>query len=90
VHRILKGLPDIEARLDGRKAPGSLGGDGSIVVHPVPQIALCYIFYEADDDFPAAVTCLFSQNADRFLPVDGLADMGEYTSRAMIDIVAGQ
>jgi hypothetical protein len=88
VHRILQAMPTVRAALDGRDAPADLGGDGAVVVHPLPKIALCYLFYEADEDFPASVTCLFSQNADRFLPVDGLADVGEYTSRAMIGIVA--
>ena len=47
----------------------------------------CYILYEADEDFPAAVTCLYSSNADRFMPMDGLADVGEYTSKKIIDLV---
>jgi hypothetical protein len=34
------------------------------------------------------VTCLLSANAQRFLPTDALADVGEYTSRAMIDALA--
>jgi hypothetical protein len=46
-----------------------------------------FIFYEADDDFPASVTCLFSNNANQFLPVDGLADVGEYTSRNILNLI---
>ncbi|MGD8834917.1 MAG: DUF3786 domain-containing protein [Desulfobacteraceae bacterium] len=45
------------------------------------------MFYEADEDFPASVTCLYSHNANRFMPMDGLADVGEYTSRAVLEIV---
>lgn len=45
------------------------------------------IFCEADEDFPASATCLFSSNADEFLPIDGLADLGEYTSRAILGVV---
>ena len=59
-------------------------GDWSLVVTPLPKIALCYHFYLPDEDFPANVTCLFSNNAHRFLPTDALADVGEYMSRAMI------
>lgn len=74
--------------LAGESAPSDLGGDRAILVRPLPKIALCYIFYEADEDFPASVTCLYSNNADRFMPMDGLADVGEYTSRAIQDIIA--
>ncbi len=77
----------IMERLRGGKAPSDMGGDFSFAVYPLPKIALCYIFYEADEDFPASVTCLFSNNALTFLPIDGLADTGEYTSRKIIAIL---
>ena len=72
--------------LDGDVAPPALGGDFGFIVRPLPKITLCYLFYLADDDFPASATCLFSSNADCFLPVDGLADTAEYTSRRIIAI----
>lgn len=62
-------------------------GDFGFIVHPLPKIALCYIFYEADEDFPASVTCLFSSNARLFLTVDGLADVGEYCSKAILHLL---
>jgi len=65
------------------------GGDFAFTLFPLPKIALCYIFYEADEDFPASVTCLFSNNANQFLPIDGLADVGEYTSKKILDLVSG-
>jgi len=40
-----------------------------------------------DDEFPASVTCLFSQNAADFLSTDALADTGEYTSKKIFDIL---
>jgi len=73
--------------LKGENAPAETGGDFSFIVYPLPKIALCYIFYEADDDFPASVTCLYSNNARNFLPVDGLADVGEYTSRIILKLI---
>ncbi len=73
--------------LKGCKAPAGIGGDFSFMVYPLPKIALCYIFYEADEDFPASVTCLYSNNAVSFLPIDALADVGEYTSKKMLDII---
>jgi hypothetical protein len=74
-------------QLCGHNAPKTIGGDFAFIVHPLPKIALCYILYLADDEFPASVTCLFSNNAHCFLPTDALADVGEYTSRKIIDII---
>ncbi|MCF8025436.1 MAG: DUF3786 domain-containing protein [Desulfobacteraceae bacterium] len=80
-------LPQIKQTFCGKNAPEEVSGDFAFVVYPLPKIALCYIFYEADEDFPASATCLYSQNADLFLPIDGLADTGEYTSRKILEIV---
>ena len=87
VAKIKKAVQTITNKLKGEKAPSETGGDFSFIVYPLPKIALCYIFYEAYDDFPASVTCLFSNNANQFLPVDGLADVGEYTSRRILDLI---
>lgn len=61
--------------------------DGGFLLQPLPKIALAYLFYLPDEDFPASVTCLFSQNARDFLPLDALADVGEYTSRALMALL---
>lgn len=87
VHRIKTNIRTITEKLQGMAAPASVGGDFAFVVHPFPKIALCYIFYEADEEFPASVTCLFSSNANRFMPNDGLADTGEYTSRKILKLL---
>jgi hypothetical protein len=73
----------------GEKGPEGVAGDFSFVLYPLPKIALCYIFYLPDEEFPASVTCLFSQNALSFMPLDGLADVAEYTSRAIIKLIKG-
>jgi hypothetical protein len=70
----------------GDPTPAGTPGDAAFVVRPLPKIALCYILYAADEEFPAAATCLFSSNADAFLPLDALADVGEYTSRRLIQL----
>jgi hypothetical protein len=80
-HRIIE-------TLNGCESPSNVGGDFSFMVYPLPKIALSYIFYEADEDFPASVTCLYSNNALSFLPIDGLADVGEYTSKKILDLIA--
>lgn len=90
VHRIKEKSELIKKRLSGHAAPASAGGDFSFVVRPLPKIFLCYIFYEADEDFPPSATCLYSGNAGRFMPVDGLADVGEYTSKIILEMVSPQ
>ena len=71
----------------GAPLTNQMGGDLVIKVTPLPKIQLAYVFYQADDEFPASAKCLLSSNAGCFLPVDGLADVGEYTSKAMISML---
>lgn len=87
VHLIKRYRDKIIEKLDGQETPPSVPGDFSMLLYPLPKVALCYIFYEADDDFDAGVTCLYSNNASRFMPVDGLADVGEYTSKTILEII---
>ncbi len=61
-------------------------GDFSLVLYPLPKIALCYVFYLSDEEFPASATVLFSANARTFMPLDGLADVAEYTSKEIIQL----
>jgi hypothetical protein len=72
---------------DGVSDPAGAAGDFSLLLHPLPKIALCYIFYLPDEEFPASATCLFSSNALSFMPLDGLADCGEYTSKKILDLI---
>ena len=81
-------IESITERLSGQPAPPTVSGDFAFVVRPLPKIYLCYIFYEADEDFPPSVICLYSANANRFMPMDGLADIGEYTSKTILNILA--
>ena len=89
VEAVKAGMPFIKERLHGTDAPRDVSGDFAFVVYPLPKIALCYIFYEADDDFPASVTCLYSNNANMLLPLDPLADTGEYASKKIIELARG-
>ena len=73
--------------LDGEAAAHSASGDFSFLVRPLPKIARGYIFYRADDEFPASAACLCSRNAMEFMPVDGLADVGEYTSKKILSLM---
>ena len=87
VGKIKESVQIITKRLKGEDSPAGTGGDFSFIVYPLPKIALCYIFYEADEDFPASVTCLYSNNANLFLPIDGLADVGEYCSKTILELM---
>jgi len=87
VDKIFENRQSIYEHMDGADAPKSLGGDFAFYVWPLPKIMLCYIFYLSDDDFPASATCLFSNNASKFLPNDALADTGEYTSKYIISLL---
>ena len=77
----------IAQRLKGTLGSDNDAGDFSLIIYPLPKIALNYIFYRADDDFPASATCLFSNNAATFLPTDALADTAEYTSKKILDML---
>lgn len=85
VPKIGKQMSGIMEKLSGEK---NRDGDFSFILRPLPKIALCYIFYEADEEFPASVNCLYSNNASLFMPMDGLADVGEYTSAAIIRLLS--
>jgi hypothetical protein len=87
VEKIQNAQNRIMRNLRGREAVDLAGGDFSFLVRPLPKISLCYIFYLADEDFPASVTCLFSNNASTYLPMDALADVGEYTSRTLLSLL---
>ncbi len=88
VSKIEAGRRAILKAMSGDDAAGLSSGDFSFQVCPLPKITLRYIFYRSDEDFPASATCLFSCNALRFMPLDGLADLAEYTSRRILELVA--
>ena len=78
-----KGIIEV---FDGHENEGT-SGDFSFTLYPLPKVPLSYIFYAADEEFPASVICLFAANAESFMPVDGLADVAEHTARKIIRIV---
>jgi hypothetical protein len=78
---------DIITKSFGGLEDGLDSGDFSFILYPLPKVALCYVFYLQDDDFPASVTCLFQNNALSFMPLDGLADVAEYTSKGILGLL---
>jgi hypothetical protein len=87
IDKIEQGIDRVAEKLSGEVGSDADVGDFSFCVRPLPKIVLNYIFYRADDEFPAAAICLFSNNAQSFLPIDALADTGEYTSKKIIELV---
>jgi hypothetical protein len=89
VFRIRALSEQIKAAFGGADGAPSLDGDFSLLLFPLPKVALTYVFYLPDEEFPASVTCLFSSNALSFMPLDGLADVGEYTSMRLAEMASG-
>jgi len=77
----------IVSGFSGSENADALSGDFSFTLFPLPRVPLYYIFHLPDEDFPAAVTCLFANNASLFMPIDGLADVAEYTAKKIISII---
>ncbi len=71
----------------GQINPDAPSGDFSFTLLPLPRIPLYYIFNLPDEEFPASVTCLFAANANLIMPLDGLADVAEYTGKKLIAIL---
>ncbi len=78
----------LAAVFSGRVNADPLSGDFSFTLYPLPRLPLYYIFHLPDEDFPASVTCLFAANAPDFMPLDGLADVAEYTGKRIMALVA--
>lgn len=87
VNAIKQNIAKVAEGLNGYIPEKPQSGDFSFIVYPLPKLALCYIFYEDDEDFPPSVTCLYSNNASQFVPNDALADVGEYTSKKIISLI---
>jgi len=86
VDEIRRNKGTIISAFDGKENEKTKG-DFSFTLYPLPKVPLHYIFYLADEEFPASVTCLLASNAELFMPVDGLADVGEYTAKRIVEIV---
>jgi hypothetical protein len=84
---IMRHQQDLALRFSGHINPDAPSGDFSFILYPLPRIPLYYIFYLADEEFPASVTCLFPANATNLMPVAGLADVAEFTARKIIERV---
>ena len=87
VEKLQARVADVTGTFNTDPAGEAAGGDFSFRLQPLPKIWLEFICYLPDEDFPASVTCLYSNNAHRFLTTDALADVGEYTVKKMITLL---
>jgi hypothetical protein len=78
----------IVSRFSGHVNLDAPSGDFSFTLYPLPRVPLYYVFHLPDEEFPAGVSCLFASNALEFMPLDGLADVAEYTARRIIATLA--
>lgn len=89
VTRIHQHQERLAAAFSGRVNVAPPSGDFSFTLYPLPRVPLYYIFHLPDEEFPASVTCLFAANAPDFMPLDGLADVAEYTGKKLVVLLAG-
>ncbi len=87
VERIFQNQQAILDAFSGHVNHDAPSGDFSFTLYPLPKIPLYYIFHRADEEFPAAVTCLFGARAHQFMPLDALADVAEYTGRTLLSLL---
>ena len=87
VEKLERRIELLTAAFNTDPAAPANNGDFSFRLQPLPKIWLEFICYLPDEEFPAAVTCLYSHNADRFLTTDALADVGEYTVKKIIALL---
>jgi hypothetical protein len=80
----------IATRFSGHLNRDAASGDFSFTLRPLPRVPLYYIFHLPDEEFPASVTCLFGANAMDFMPLDGLADVAECTTKRIIGLLGGR
>lgn len=85
-------VPKIKMHLDhllqifsGHPNTDAPSGDFSFTLYPLPRLPLYYIIHEPDEEFPAAVTCLFGSGCASFMPLDALADVAEYTAQSLLE-----
>lgn len=86
---IEKRQEEVARRFSGFVNDDRTSGDFSFTLYPLPRIALYYVFHLPDEEFPASVTALFGASSVRCMPLDGLADVAEYTAKRLAEMVRG-
>lgn len=61
-------------------------GDAAYAFRALPNISLAVVWWAGDDEFPANAGVLFDASAGRYLPTDGLAALGKFLCRGLLNI----
>ena len=72
--------------LGGVPAPG---GDHAFILYAFPTIPIKYIFWDGDDEVPAAANVLFDANVTDFTHPEDVIGLGEYGAYYLIDCLQG-
>lgn len=87
IHRLQQQILEIFSGHPNEDAPS---GDFSFTLYPLPRVPIYYVLHLPDEEFPASVTALFGASALRCMPLDGLADVAEYTARRIKALCAAK
>jgi len=55
-------------------------GDCGYAFDVLPQVKVALVYWKGDEEFPPTASVLFDASAERYLPVDGLAQLGRMVS----------
>lgn len=59
-------------------------GDASFAFQVLPRVNLAVVYWAGDEEFPPNASVLFDEAASRYLPVDGLANLGRMLTSRII------
>jgi hypothetical protein len=76
-----KGFRDIGIKLGGEPAEV---GDASFTLEVFPSIALQYVLWEGDEEFPPTVQLLFDASVDHYLSLEDIVVLGQMVTGRLI------
>jgi len=59
-------------------------GNGSFTLHPFPRVALTFILWEGDEDFPPSVKVLFERSIPAYLPLEDIVVVSKMAATRII------
>jgi len=60
-------------------------GDASFILHAFPRVALQYVLWEGDEEFPPSVQLLFDASVDHYLTLEDMVVLGQVTAGRLIN-----
>ena len=76
-----------DAFVDAGKAFGGSEeeyGNGSFTLHPFPRVALTFILWEGDEDFPPSIKVLFDRSIPAYLPLEDIVVISKMAATRII------